>query len=258
MRKKIVAGNWKMNTNAAEGEALIKDINKGLESIYLSPELEVIVSPPFPYLPTAKNAISSKLSQIFKLSAQNCHVNRKGAFTGDVSAPMLKDIGCDYVILGHSERRKYSGETSEYIKHKVDIVLEHNMKVIYCCGETLEEREAGDLFDVVKGQVVKGLFHLSKEQMTNVVIAYEPVWAIGTGVTASPQEAEDMHSFLRKLLTSHFGETTSNNTSLLYGGSVKPANAKELFGKPNVDGGLVGGASLKGESFVDIIKAIVS
>ena len=257
MRKKIVAGNWKMNTNAAEGQKLIQEINKGLENLYLRPELEIIVSPPFPYLPTVKKEMSTAFANSFKLAAQNCHVNPSGAYTGNVSAPMLKDIGCDYVILGHSERRKYDGETSQYLKHKVDIVLENKMKVIYCCGETLEERKEEKLFDIIKGQIVEGLFHLSATQLENVVIAYEPVWAIGTGVTASPEQAEEMHSFIRKILIEQYGEVVANDTTILYGGSVKPANAKELFGKPNVDGGLVGGASLKGESFLGIIKTMV-
>lgn len=257
MRKKIVTGNWKMNTNTDEGKNLIKSISDGLEMVYMPPELEVIVAPPYPYLPIIRQEIPTKLAHALKLSAQDCHVNLKGAFTGDVSAPMLKDIGCDYVILGHSERRKYSGETSKYIKPKVERVLENNMKVIYCCGETLGERKGGKLFEIIKDQIVEGLFYLSPEAFSDIVIAYEPVWAIGTGVTATPAQAEEMHLFLRQLLAEQYGDVIANDTSILYGGSVKPANAKELFSQANVDGGLVGGASLKGEAFVDIIKAIV-
>ncbi len=256
MRKKIVAGNWKMNLNAEEASNLVNGVCTALENIKLDESIHIVFGPPAPYLPLVKSMIPSILTETALVAAQNCHSEPKGAYTGEVAASMLSDIACDYVILGHSERRKYFKEDNELLNKKVQQALANDLEVIFCCGESLEQRNAGVLFDVVKDQLT-AIFDLSEEDFKKVVIAYEPVWAIGTGVTASPEQAQEMHAYIRKLIAEQYSEAIAENTTILYGGSVKPANAVELFANADVDGGLVGGASLKDADFVDIIKAIV-
>jgi triosephosphate isomerase (TIM) len=248
MRKKIVAGNWKMNTLLHEGLELAKAVeaaSKNKES-----EAVVIIAPPFTHLAKVHEVISD-----VKLSAQNCSDEESGAFTGEVSADMVLSSGVEYVILGHSERRSYYNEDNNTLNKKVKLSLSKGLLPIYCCGELLEEREAGKLFDVIREQITVGLEGLSVEDMKKVVVAYEPVWAIGTGVTASPEQAQEMHSFIRSLLAELFGKDVADSTTLLYGGSCKPSNARELFSKPDVDGGLIGGASLKVEDFIQIVNS---
>lgn len=248
MRKKIVAGNWKMNTTVAEGKILAKAVAEGAAKAQCS----LVVAPPFTHLSTVGEAIKgSKVA----LAAQNCADQPKGAFTGEVSAAMLKGIGCEYVILGHSERRQYYGETSETLAKKVRLVLDEGMKVIFCVGEKLDERNEGRHFDVVAAQIEEVLFALSAEEMASVVIAYEPVWAIGTGVTATSEQAQEIHAFLRRKVAEKFGAAVADNTTILYGGSCKPSNAAELFACPDIDGGLIGGAALKAEDFLAIADA---
>lgn len=248
MRQKIVAGNWKMNTVLHEGLELAKAVEELAQN--KESDAEVIIAPPATHL--AK--ISEVISEV-KLSGQNCAENESGAYTGEVSPEMLKAAGVKYVILGHSERRAYYHEDNELLNKKVKLALSKQLKPIYCCGEVLEEREQGRLFDVVKEQIVVGLKDLNAADMANVVIAYEPVWAIGTGVTASPEQAQEMHKYIRDLLVEMFDTEVAENTTLLYGGSCKPSNAKELFANPDVDGGLIGGASLKAEDFIQIVNA---
>ena len=250
MRKKIVAGNWKMNTTVAEGIALTEGIVAKMNEVPAG--VTVIVAPPFTHLTSVAKVIEG--SGII-LSAQNCADQPKGAFTGEVSAAMLKDAGCAYTILGHSERREYYGETSEKLVKKMALAFENGLKVIFCVGEKLEERNEGNHFDVVATQIQEVLFSLTPEQMADVVIAYEPVWAIGTGVTATAAQAQEIHAFIRNTLAAHFGEAVAEETTILYGGSCKPSNAQELFACPDIDGGLIGGASLKAGDFIGIAKA---
>jgi triosephosphate isomerase len=247
-RKKIVAGNWKMNMDYSQG----RDLSKAIVSKLQPSDTQVILGVPFIQLKNVSTIVKdiSNLS----LAAQNCHQAASGAYTGEISAPMLASCDVEYVILGHSERRAYFGETDELIAKKIDIVLEQGMKVIYCCGEKLEVREAGGQNELVGEQVKGALFHLSAEQLQQVVVAYEPVWAIGTGKTASPQQAQEMHAFIRQLLKEQYGEAVAQSISILYGGSVKPSNAAELFANEDVDGGLVGGASLKADDFIAIVN----
>lgn len=250
MRKNIVAGNWKMNTNLQEGIALAKDVNEALKNV--SPKCDVIIGVPFTHLASINAVIdSSKL----RLSAENCADKKSGAYTGEVSASMVASTGATYVILGHSERRQYYGETSEILKEKVNLALENNLTPIFCIGEVLEERENDTHFDVVKSQIEEALFELSAEDFGKIILAYEPVWAIGTGKTATDDQAEEMHAFIRSVIAAKYGETIAEETSILYGGSCKPSNAAQLFAKPNVDGGLIGGASLKAEDFMGIVNA---
>ena len=250
MRKKIVAGNWKMNTTVTEGVALAKAIVEKMNEV--PKDVQLVVAPPFTHLvPVAEVLKGSSVA----LSAQNCADQPKGAFTGEVAAAMLKDAGCAYTILGHSERREYYHEKSATLVKKMALAFENDLKVIFCVGEKLEERNAGHHFDVVSEQVSEVLFALTAEQMKNVVIAYEPVWAIGTGVTATSAQAQEIHAFIRETLRIHFGEKVAAETTILYGGSCKPSNAKELFACPDIDGGLIGGASLKADDFVAIAKA---
>ena len=250
-RKKIVAGNWKMNQNLFEGKQLVTDILKRSST---NPEhVEVVIAPPFTQLELAATQIKDTLG--FFLAAQNCHQEKSGAYTGEVSAAMLKSVGVTYVILGHSERRQYFGEQEALLAQKVDTVLAQELKVIFCVGEPLEVRDADTQNELVRTQVEGGLFHLSAEQFKNVVIAYEPVWAIGTGRTASSQQAQDMHAYIRSLLAVQYGQETADSTVILYGGSCKPSNAPELFACPDVDGGLIGGASLNADDFEGIIAA---
>ena len=250
MRKKIVAGNWKMNTTVAEGVELAKAIVAKIEEVPAG--VSLVVAPPFTHLTCVAKVIEGSP---VALSAQNCADEPKGAFTGEVSAAMLKDAGCAYTILGHSERREYYGETSEKLVKKIALALGNGLKVIFCVGEKLDERNDGRHFDVVGEQIASVLFGLTAEQMKDIVIAYEPVWAIGTGVTATSGQAQEIHAFIRKTLKEHFGAETAEETTILYGGSCKPSNAKELFACPDIDGGLIGGASLKADDFIAIAKA---
>lgn len=248
MRQKIVAGNWKMNTNLQEGLELAKAVEATSGS--KASDALMIIAPPFTHLAKVREVVSE-----VKLAAQNCSSEESGAFTGEVSPDMLLSSGVEYVILGHSERRSYYHEDNELLNKKVKLTLSKGLKPIYCCGELLEEREAGKLFDVISDQIKIGLQDLNAADMKNVVIAYEPVWAIGTGVTASPEQAQEMHKYIRDLLTGLFGEESAQETTILYGGSCKPSNANELFANPDVDGGLIGGASLKAEDFIQIVNA---
>jgi len=248
MRKQIVAGNWKMNKNLQEGIDLCKSI------IALTSEVtrEVIISATYIHLASLVDLCKGTN---VKVAAQNCHHKLSGAYTGEVSTAMLADLGLDYVIVGHSERRAFNAETNSLLAEKVDAALSQNLKVIYCFGETLEERKSNVHFDLVRTQITEGIFHLPAEQMTKVVLAYEPVWAIGTGETASSEQAQEMHAHIRQVITSKYGSEVAQNTSILYGGSCKPSNAADLFSQTDVDGGLIGGASLKATDFVSIIKA---
>ncbi|MDQ3015262.1 MAG: triose-phosphate isomerase [Bacteroidota bacterium] len=248
-RTKMVAANWKMNTNLVEGAALINEIIQGLPSDL---PCEVVVAPPFTHLPMVKSL--TELHSI-KVCAQNCHQEAAGAFTGEISTVMLKSMGVEYVIVGHSERRQFFHETHDILKLKVNAILEAGLKPIFCCGEPLEIRqsEAHNIF--VRMQLEESLFHLSPEQFKNVCIAYEPIWAIGTGVTASPEQAQEMHAYIRDQIAISYDKILTESTRILYGGSIKPDNAKILFSQEDVDGGLVGGASLSGSGFLEIIRA---
>ena len=251
MRKKIVAGNWKMNKTMVEAQALWTEVMQ-LAAEVKTPT-QIVLCVPFPYLPVIKYQLGN--SSIL-VGAQNCSEHEWGAYTGEVSAPMLSAMAIPYVILGHSERRQYFGEDGKLLAKKTDAALKHNLIPIFCCGEPLPVREAGNHEGLVKQQVEESLFHLSAEQTQKLVIAYEPVWAIGTGKTATSQQAQEMHTVIRTQLASKYGENVAREIPILYGGSVKADNAKELFSCPDVDGGLVGGASLKAREFIDIAKAI--
>jgi triosephosphate isomerase (TIM) len=248
MRKKIVAGNWKMNKTFSEAETLITEIADALDEVDLK-EVEVVLCPPALYLEmTTDVAFESN----FMVGAQNIYPEDSGAFTGEISPLMLKELNVSYCIIGHSERRKYFHETGEFLKRKVDALLKHGIRPIFCCGEVLPEREANQHFEVVKKQLEESLFHLPVEAFMNIVIAYEPVWAIGTGVTATNEQAQEMHAFIRGLIASKYNGPAANETTILYGGSCNGKNARELFAQPDVDGGLIGGASLKSEEFLQI------
>ena len=251
MRKKIVAGNWTMNKTLEEAKILTAEL-MGMVADEVKSNTEVIICTPFPYLISVKNQLGN--SNI-KVGAQNCSEHDSGAYTGEVSAAMIKSIDVPYVIVGHSERRQYFGETNKMLAVKVDKALANSLTPIFCCGEPLEIREKGEHETLVKQQVEESLFHLSTDVLQKVVIAYEPVWAIGTGKTATSQQAQDMHLVIRKHLASKYGQSVADSISILYGGSVKADNAKELFACADVDGGLVGGASLKSREFVEIVKA---
>ena len=248
MRKKIVAGNWKMNTTLIDGMELAKAVEK-LEKEKTSDAL-VIIAPPYTHLSKVKELIGN-----VKLSSQNCASEASGAYTGEISPEMLTSIGVEYAIIGHSERRAIFGEDNELLNKKTKLALSSGLKPIFCCGELLEEREAGKLFDVIKEQIEVGLRDLSLEDMSKVIVAYEPVWAIGTGVVASPAQAQEMHKFIRDLLVDLFNAQVADDMTILYGGSCKPSNAAELFTNPDVDGGLIGGAALKAEDFLAIVNA---
>lgn len=249
-RKKIVAGNWKMNTALEDGVQLAGDV------VYNAKNENSIVVMCTPFISLyATRQIAKKANNIF-IGAQNCYTAPKGAYTGETSVAMIKSTGAKYVIIGHSERRTYFHEKDAFLAEKVDAVLAGELTPIYCCGESLDIREAGTHVDFVANQLKSELFHLSAEDFSKVVIAYEPIWAIGTGVTASPDQAQEMHKDLRQLIADKYGDEIANATTILYGGSVKPKNAKELFSCPDVDGGLVGGASLKADSFLAIIDAM--
>lgn len=248
MRKHIVAGNWKMNNELSQTEALITDLKNQKQTS----NAEVMIAPSFTNLWHSFEALRQDTIEVV---AQNMHFAENGAYTGEVSASMLKSVGIKTVILGHSERRAYFNETDESLAKKVDAALAYDMRVIFCFGEELADRKAGKEEHVVNNQIKNALFHLDAEAFKNIVLAYEPVWAIGTGETASPEQAQDMHAFIRKTLVNKYGNETAENISILYGGSVKPNNAKEIFSKPDVDGGLIGGASLKAEDFFAIVNA---
>lgn len=250
MRQKIVAGNWKMNKNAEETEDLLNALINQLPN---DKEVEIIVAPTFINLASAVDHL--EFTNIV-VAAQNMHQFENGAFTGEISADMLKSIGVNTVILGHSERRAIFHETDAIISFKVDKALQHQMRVIFCFGEELKDRQNNQHFNVVENQLRDGLFHLDKSAWENIVLAYEPVWAIGTGETASPEQAQEMHSFIRETIRKAFGSDVAEDVSILYGGSVKPDNAKEIFSKPDVDGGLIGGAALKADDFAAIVNAI--
>ena len=248
MRKQIVAGNWKMNTSLQEGIELAEQVNELMKKGTSGAEL--IIAPPFIHLAE----LSSILTHV-KLGAQNCASESSGAFTGEVSAAMIASTGASHVIIGHSERRSYYNEDDTLLKTKVQLALENGLIPIFCCGEVLSQREAGNHFDVVKSQVQTALFSLTEEDFSRIIIAYEPVWAIGTGVNASPDQAQEMHAFIRGLINEKYGEAMADDLSILYGGSCKPSNAESLFANPDVDGGLIGGASLNAEDFLAIASA---
>lgn len=248
MRKNIVAGNWKMNTTVQEGVELAKDVNAALSATH---NCDVVICVPFTHLVPVAGVIDKS---VLGLGAENCADHDKGAYTGEVSAPMVASTGADYVILGHSERRQYYGETNEILKAKTRLALDNGLTPIFCVGEVLEERENGTYNDVVASQV-EALFDLSPEDFGKIVIAYEPVWAIGTGKTATADQAQDMHAHIRGVIAAKYGKEVADDTSILYGGSCKPTNAKELFAKPDVDGGLIGGAALKADTFMGIVEA---
>lgn len=249
MRSQIVAGNWKMNKNLEETEALLSELAAKLPDT----QAEVIVAPTFVNLSTAVKELDGSIIQV---AAQNMHFAANGAYTGEISADMLLNIGVDTVILGHSERRSLFGEDDQLLVQKVETALEKNMRIIFCFGEELEDRKSGNHFAVVERQLKNVLFGLSADKWSKIVLAYEPVWAIGTGETASPEQAQEMHAFIRKTIADAVNSGVAENVTILYGGSVKPANAKDIFSKPDVDGGLIGGASLKSDDFIDIVKAI--
>jgi triosephosphate isomerase len=251
MRQKIVAGNWKMNKTLEEANILASEVT-GMVADEVKGDAKVIFCVPFPYLLPIKNQLGSNAR--ISVGAQNCSEHESGAYTGEVSAPMLKSMGIPYVILGHSERRQYFGEDGKLLAKKVDVALKHGLSPIFCCGEPLEVREANTHEALVKKQVEESLFHLDADALKKVVVAYEPVWAIGTGKTASAQQAQDMHAVIRQHLASKYGQAVADTIIILYGGSVNAANAKELFSCPDVDGGLVGGASLKSRDFTEVIK----
>ena len=250
MRKKIVAGNWKMNKNLQEGIALATELNDILKTD--KPNCDVVICTPFIHLASVAGIIDQS---VIGLGAENCADKASGAYTGEVSAEMVKSTGAGYVILGHSERRAYYGETAEILKEKINLALANGLKVIFCIGEVLEERESGKQNEVVEAQLAGSLFDLTAEQFANIILAYEPVWAIGTGKTATAEQAEEMHAFIRGVIAGKFGAEAAENVSILYGGSCKPSNAKEIFSKENVDGGLIGGAALKAADFKGIIDA---
>ena len=248
MRKQIVAGNWKMNNDYVDSELFVAKLLKALKHT----TTEVIIAPPFTSLLCSSNLL--KGSRI-NVAAQNMHYAENGAYTGEISAGMLKSTGVDTVILGHSERRAYFKETDSLLAKKVDAALKNNMRIIFCFGEELSDRKSGNEEVIVEGQIKNALFHLPASAWTNIVLAYEPVWAIGTGETASPEQAQDMHAFIRKTIENKYSSALALDVSILYGGSVKPANAKEIFSKEDVDGGLIGGAALDVSQFTAIINA---
>jgi triosephosphate isomerase len=251
MRKKIVAGNWKMNLDYNEGLSLFSEVINMVKD-EVTGKQEVVVCSPFIHLHSLAQLAKgySKIS----LGAQNAHQAESGAYTGEISAKMIHSVGAAYVILGHSERRLYFGETNELLAKKTDTALKNGLKPIFCIGETLQEREADQHFDIVKSQLTEGVFHLDETHFAQLVIAYEPVWAIGTGKTATAEQAQEMHAFIRKEIAAKYNQKLADNTTILYGGSCNPKNAPELFAQPDIDGGLIGGASLKSRDFTDIVK----
>lgn len=253
MRNKIAAGNWKMNLNLEQAQSLVSEVVNMVSDEY-NGAAQVIFAPSFPYLSAVHFMIKGQ--NRFHLSAQNIHQAENGAYTGEISATMLTSVGVSHCIIGHSERRQYFGEDNALLASKIDIALKHNLIPIYCIGETLEEREAGKVEEVLREQIENGSFHLSAEDFGKLILAYEPVWAIGTGKTASPEQAQEVHAFIRNLIATKYGKDVAENCSILYGGSVNAKNANELFSQPDIDGGLVGGASLKSREFTEIVKAL--
>ncbi|WP_153797153.1 triose-phosphate isomerase [Foetidibacter luteolus] len=252
MRKQIAAANWKMNLTLQQGEELLDNILSKISSV--EEGRQAVFAVPAPYLVMAQQKVAGK-QNIF-VAAQNCYSKKSGAYTGEISVEMLQSLGVTFVVLGHSERREYFNESNQLLADKINIALEYNITPIFCCGEPLAIREAGTQNDFVAQQLEESLYHLSAEQLQKIVIAYEPIWAIGTGKTASSAQAEEMHAFIRLQLQDKYGIDVAESITILYGGSVKAANAKELFGQPDVDGGLVGGASLIADEFVAIINAL--
>jgi triosephosphate isomerase len=253
MRQQIAAANWKMNLTLAQAETLIDDLLS--QSIReLNEDQQAVFGVPFPYLTQVKSRLKGKKN--YSVAAQNCYSIKSGAYTGEVSAEMLKSIEVPYVILGHSERREYFSESNAMLAEKVNRCFENGLKPIFCCGEALEIREAGTQNSFVENQLIESLFHLTPEQLTGFVIAYEPIWAIGTGKTASSEQAQEIHAYIRSVFAGKYGQPVAESISILYGGSVKAANAKDIFGQPDVDGGLVGGASLSAAEFAAIINAL--
>ena len=250
MRKNIVAGNWKMNLNRTEGIALVEDVLAKLPS---DNNTHVVFAPSFVYLHKVAKMCANTSKVV--AAAQDCSANKKGAFTGQVSAIMIASCNAKYVVLGHSERRANFKESNEILKTKVGQAFRNDLKVIFCCGESLSQRESGVHFDWIKTQISESLFHLSSEEFKNIVVAYEPIWAIGTGVTASTDQAQEIHAFIRNILVEQYGNEVALSTSILYGGSCKPSNAKELFASQDIDGGLIGGASLSSDDFVKITQS---
>ncbi len=252
MRQKIVAGNWKMNLDYNEGLSIFSEVINMVNDEVMGKQTAVVCCP-YTYLHSLAALVKghSKIS----VGAQNCHQEEAGAFTGEISAKMIRSVGAQYVILGHSERRQYFGETNQLLAKKTDVVLSNSLKPIFCIGETLEERESDRYFALIKTQLKEGVFHLSAEQFAQVTIAYEPVWAIGTGKTATAEQAQEIHAFIRNEIADQYNQEIADGTTILYGGSCNTKNAHELFAQPDIDGGLIGGASLKSRDFVDIIKA---
>jgi triosephosphate isomerase (TIM) len=253
MRKKIVAGNWKMNMDYTLGMSLFSEVVNMVNDEVMGDQ-QVIVCPPFIHLHSLVQL--NKAGNRIAIGAQNCHHKEAGAFTGEVSASMIRSVGGQYVIIGHSERRQYFGETDALLAEKVDVALKSGLTPIFCIGETLEERNSERHFAVIERQLKEGLFHLTETQVQSVVIAYEPVWAIGTGLTASPEQAQEIHAFIREAVAGRYSADLADEISILYGGSCNPGNAASLFAKPDIDGGLIGGASLKSRDFTDIVKAL--
>ena len=251
MRKKIVAGNWKMNLDKSSSEHLVKEI---LESTQEKKDIQIVLSPPFIYLEQVVKDCVSRPDVL--IAAQNCSAYDNGAFTGEVSTNMLKSIGVDYVIIGHSERRQFFSESNDMLMNKISLSLSNNLKVIFCCGEDINQREKDLHFEIIEDQLKSTVFKLSANDFSKIVIAYEPIWAIGTGKTATSDQAQEIHGFIRSLITNNYNKDISDNTTILYGGSCKPSNAKAIFSEDDIDGGLIGGASLKSADFTSIISSI--
>lgn len=252
MRKNIIAGNWKMNIDYTAGILLFSEILNKVHN-EVKGKQEVVVCPPFIHISSLSQL--SKTNLKISVGAQNCHQNDSGAFTGEISAQMLQSVGARYVIIGHSERRLFFSETNSLLAQKLDMALKNGLIPIFCIGETLEQRNAGSHFDVIKNQLEEASFHLSETEFSRIVLAYEPVWAIGTGLTATPEQAQEIHAFIRSKVAEKYNKELANDLTILYGGSCNPKNAAELFAQEDIDGGLIGGASLKSRDFVDIIKA---
>ena len=253
MRKKIVAGNWKMNLDYAEGISLFSEIVNMVKDEKKGDQIAIICAPSIHL-----NSLAKLGGTAVSVGAQNCHQKESGAYTGEISAKMVKSVGCEYVIIGHSERRQYFAETDELLAEKTVITLQNDLTPIFCIGETLDERNNGSYFEVLKSQLVNGVFGLSSEDFSKIVIAYEPVWAIGTGLTATSAQAQEVHAFIRKEIAAQYDAEIADNTTILYGGSCNPKNAAELFAQNDIDGGLIGGASLKSRDFTDIVKTFNS
>lgn len=255
MRKNIVAGNWKMNLDYEKGLSLFSEIVNMVKDEVVGEQQVIVCSPAIHLNSIAK--LSATVNNV-GVGGQNIHQAESGAFTGELSATQIKSTGADYIILGHSERRAYFGETDALLAEKVDAALTHDLTPLFCIGETKEERESGNFFEVIESQLTNGVFHLQADAFSKVVLAYEPVWAIGTGLTASPEQAQEVHAYIRKTVANKYGQEVADGVSILYGGSCNPGNAKELFSQTDIDGGLIGGASLKSRDFLEIVKVFNS